>query len=88
CSGPRQWQDSEVSFVAKIGTQLGLALDQAAAFQALRVQSEQNRRAAEREATITNVINKIRASLDIDTIFRTTTQEVRRLLEGDRVGIY
>ncbi|MGD1938531.1 MAG: GAF domain-containing protein [Cyanophyceae cyanobacterium] len=88
CSGPRQWQDSEVSFVAKIGTQLGLALDQAEAFRALRLQSEQNRRAAEREATIANVINKIRASLDIDAIFRATTQEVRRLLESDRVGIY
>ncbi|MEM9245527.1 MAG: GAF domain-containing protein, partial [Cyanobacteria bacterium P01_F01_bin.153] len=88
CSGPRQWQDSEVSFVAKMGTQIGLALDQAEAFRALRLQSEQNRRAAEREASIATVINKIRASLDIDSIFRTTTIELRRSLEGDRVGIY
>ena len=33
-------------------------------------------------------MQKIRESLDLETIFNTTTQEIRRLLEADRVAIY
>ena len=33
-------------------------------------------------------VQKIRESLDLNTIFNTTTQEIRRLLEVDRVAIY
>ncbi|XZO00170.1 MAG: PAS domain S-box protein [Microcoleus sp.] len=34
------------------------------------------------------VINKIRESLDLETIFKTTSTEVRQLLNADRVAIY
>jgi len=34
------------------------------------------------------VVVKMRDSLDLDTIFKTTAQEVRRSLKADRVGIY
>jgi len=34
------------------------------------------------------VINKIRESLDLETIFKTTTTEVRQLLNADRVAVY
>ncbi|WP_366930860.1 GAF domain-containing protein [Microcoleus sp. bin38.metabat.b11b12b14.051] len=34
------------------------------------------------------MVAKIRESLDLDTIFRTTTTELRRILNADRVGIY
>ncbi len=34
------------------------------------------------------VINKIRESLDLETIFKTTATEVRQLLNADRVAIY
>ena len=35
-----------------------------------------------------NIIDKIRCSKDIDTIFTVTTQELRRVLESDRVIVY
>ena len=35
-----------------------------------------------------NIIDKIRCSKDIDTIFTVTTQELRRVLESDRVVVY
>ena len=35
-----------------------------------------------------NIIDKIRCSQDIDTIFTVTTQELRRVLESDRVIVY
>ncbi|MEM9772784.1 MAG: GAF domain-containing protein, partial [Cyanobacteria bacterium P01_D01_bin.73] len=88
CSGARRWQSTEVDFMTNVSTQLGLAISQAEAFEALKRQNAQNQQAAKREAAIANIVNKMRASLDIDAIFRTTTLEVRRLLNGDRVGIY
>ena len=67
-----------------------LELEQQAASsaQALQIQSEQVAKAVERERAVAAVIDKIRRSLDLSTIFQTTTQEVRRLLNADRVGIY
>ncbi|MEM1427399.1 MAG: GAF domain-containing protein, partial [Cyanobacteria bacterium P01_H01_bin.130] len=88
CDGPRQWEESEVDFVAKVGAQLGVALNQTEAVITLQRQNALIQKTIERQTALSVVIDKIRASLDIDTIFRTTTMEVRRLLEGDRVGIY
>ena len=88
CDNPREWQESEVDFIAKVGAQLGIALNQTESLRALKRQNALIQKSVERDAAISSVIDKIRASLDIDTIFRTTTMEVRRLLESDRVGIY
>ncbi len=44
-------------------------------------------RAAQQKA-VYRVISKIRASLDLETIFRTTTKETCRLLEVERVSVY
>ncbi len=41
-----------------------------------------------KQQTLAIVISKIRQSLDLSTIFTTTTQEVRRLLHADRVIIF
>lgn len=41
-----------------------------------------------RQNALSNVIANIRASLDLDEIFRSTTEEVRQFLEADRVGIF
>lgn len=44
--------------------------------------------ATEQQKALFNVVTKIRASLDLETIFRTTAQEVGQLLEVDRVVVY
>ncbi|MDC0834184.1 PAS domain-containing protein [Geitlerinema sp. CS-897] len=41
-----------------------------------------------RQTALSNVIANIRATLDLEEIFRTTTREVRQLLDADRVGIF
>ncbi|UNU23552.1 ATP-binding protein [Microcoleus vaginatus] len=46
------------------------------------------RERAEGEQAIARSIDRIRQSLDIDTIFKTTTSELRQTLKCDRVGIY
>jgi len=87
-SGPRPWQDSEVQLTRQVGTQFGVALKQAQYLQQIRQQSEELAEAAEREQAVSKVVDKIRRSQDVKTIFETTTQEVRLLLKADRVGLY
>lgn len=87
-SGPRHWQDAEVSLMTRLGTQLGVAIQQAENLQQLRSQTEQLSKVAERERAAARVVDKIRTSLDLNTIFKTATQEVRQFLNTDRVGVY
>lgn len=87
-SGARHWQDAEISLMTRIGTQLGVAIQQAENLQQLRSQTEQLSKVAERERAAARVVEKIRTSLDLNTIFKTATQEVRQFLNTDRVGVY
>ncbi len=45
-------------------------------------------RLVNRQTTLSRIVSKIRDSLNIETIFRTTTKEVRHLLKCDRVVVY
>ena len=87
-SGGRHWQGDEVYLVTQIGTQLGVALQQAEYLQQVKTQAEELEKAAERQRALATTVDKIRQSLDLDSIFRATTQEVRQLLEVERVAIY
>jgi diguanylate cyclase (GGDEF)-like protein len=46
------------------------------------------RQKQEKEKALYRVISKIRASLDVDAIFRTTTQETCKLLRVERIAVY
>ncbi|MEH1787364.1 MAG: GAF domain-containing protein [Nostoc sp.] len=84
----RDWQKDEVYLLTQVGTQLGVALQQAEFIQQMQIQAAEISKAAERQRALANTVEKIRQSLDIEAIFKTTTQEVRRLLEVERVAIY
>ncbi len=94
CSGPRSWQPDEIEFIQQIADHLGVALQHEQYVQQLKAQSAELARAAEREKqverqkTVARIIDKIRQILDIETIFAIATQEVRQLLNADRVAIY
>ncbi|MGK7904790.1 MAG: GAF domain-containing protein, partial [Hormoscilla sp.] len=88
CSGPRQWQDYEISFVRQIADNFAVALQQAEYLEQLQAQAERLAKVAARERTLTATVEKIRQSLDLDRIFQTTTDEVRQLLQAERVAIY
>ena len=87
-SGPREWQSEEVGLLERVGSQLGITLQQAQDMNQLRQQSDQLQQALERERTMATIIDKIRRSLDIDMIFQTAVQEMRQLIGADRVAIY
>ena len=94
CFQTREWQASELEFISQIAEQLGVALKQEDQLAQLKLQAAQladaefRERSFNRQKLVSTTIDKIRQSLDIDTIFKTTTQEVRILLEVDRVAIY
>ncbi len=84
----RVWEDTEANLLARIGDQLGIAIQQAEYAQQLKEQAELVAKVAERDRAATKVIDKIRQSLDIPNIFSTTVKEVRTLLNTDRVAVY
>jgi len=88
CSAPRNWESSEIQFVTQISAQLSIALEQADLLAQTQQQAVDLQQAAEQQQILFEVVAKIRQSLDLDTIFRTTTTELRRILNADRVGVY
>ncbi|HEY9761201.1 MAG TPA: methyl-accepting chemotaxis protein [Trichocoleus sp.] len=81
CSGPRQWEQGEVDLLQQVATQIGYALSQAR----LLLQQQQ---AAEKERQITDIVSRLRESLDEDQILRTAVIEARRALNAQRVLVY
>ncbi len=81
CSSPRPWQETEISLLYQIVTELTLNLQP----DEFRVQLQC---LAEQEKVLAKVIEKIQRSPDINAIFRTATQELRQLLKAERVAIY
>ncbi|MCW6036234.1 GAF domain-containing protein [Spirulina subsalsa FACHB-351] len=87
-SGPRRWESHEVDLLAQIGRQLAIALQQAELLAKTRSQAQYLGQVAQRQKTLASISEKIRRSLDLQTIFNTATQEVRQVLQAERVVIY
>jgi PAS domain S-box-containing protein len=87
-SGTRHWEESEVKLLNQIATHLGVALQQSEYLEQIQSQAKQQAKAAEQERTLARVIERIRQTLNIDQIFSATTQEVRQILNCDRVAVY
>lgn len=87
-SGTRNWQESETDQMVQIANQLGIALQQAAYVEKLQKQAKEQALAVQQAQATTTIINKIAESQDVDTIFKVTTKEVRKVLKTDRTVIY
>ncbi|WP_413199288.1 GAF domain-containing protein [Nostoc piscinale] len=87
-SGPRQWVNYEVEFLGQVGAQLGVAIQQTENLNQSKQQATALQEAIARQRALTEVVGKIRSSLDIDLILKTTCQEVCKLLRVERVGVY
>lgn len=87
-SGTRDWREWEVSFLTHIGLQFGVAISHVEYLGQVQVQSEQLVQIAEQEKAFSKIVNRIRQALDVETFFKTTTQEVRQALRCDRVAVY
>ncbi|SKB15282.1 putative Diguanylate cyclase [Planktothrix sp. PCC 11201] len=87
-SNPREWQDSEVEFLAQVATQLGFAVQQAELLAQSERKAKDLQETSEQQQILLTVIAAIRESLDLDILFKTTAREVLRALNADRVGIF
>ena len=74
------WTQEEIRLVENLGVQLGVALESARAYQDTQLR-------ATRERIVAEVGANIRKSLDLETILRTTTREVRRALGLPKVVV-
>jgi methyl-accepting chemotaxis protein PixJ len=88
CSEPREWQEDEIEFTKRIAAQFTVALQQAQNLEQIQAKSDRIAQAADRDRALTQIIDRIRQSLDLPTIFNSTAREVRRLIEADRVGVF
>ncbi|HBL14063.1 MAG TPA: chemotaxis protein, partial [Cyanobacteria bacterium UBA11162] len=87
-SGVRHWEEYEVNLLKQVAGQVGVALQQAEYLSQIQTQSEQRAKEAQLERSLAKVVDRIRQTFDLDKIFETTTQEVRKLLNVERVTIY
>lgn len=87
-SGVRHWQDDEVILMLRLSGSLGVALQQATYLEQAREQAEQRGIAIKREQAVSKIVERIRQVLDLQSIFKSTTQELRQLLKCDRLAIY
>jgi methyl-accepting chemotaxis protein PixJ len=84
----RRWQEAEIHLLYQVVTELTTSL-QPLEFQAqMQKQAEVGAKEAQAERAVNLVIEKIRKSLHINTILATTAQEVRKLLDIERITIY
>ncbi len=87
-TGPRHWSESEVQLLKRVAAQIGIALKQAEAFEQVQTKNTQLAKIAQREKSLTRIIENIRRTLNVEITFRATTKEVRSILNCDRVVIY
>jgi len=87
-SGARNWLEDEIQLLAKLGTELSFVVQQAHYRQQIQTRNEKLVRIAERERTLARIIERIRQSLDLEELFKSTVQEIRRFLKADRVGVF
>ncbi len=88
CSDFRQWQPSEVRWLAQIATQVGFALENAKLLADARKLQHQLENEAKLTKYYTDATRYIRESLQQEDILEVSVEEVRRVLNCDRVVVY
>ncbi len=87
-SGSRKWKEDEIDVLRQIGLQVGIGMAKINSLRKIANQVEEQEKIAQQERAVTKVVQKIQQSQNILDIFRTATNEVRQLLECDRVVVY
>ncbi|MCA1991825.1 MAG: GAF domain-containing protein [Coleofasciculus sp. S288] len=95
CKAPRNWHESEIELLQQLADQAAVAIQQAELYEqsctaaaTATAQAKKLATIAKQQEALFGVITEIRESLDVDTIFKATTTEVRRLLGADRVAVF
>ncbi|MCX7593425.1 MAG: GAF domain-containing protein, partial [Fischerella sp.] len=96
----REWNAQEIELARELGQQFAFAIHESELSQhhahmlsiIAKNQAQQDtiklEQSIKQQQALSGVIAKIRDSLDLETIFQTTTREVCQLLQADRVSVY
>jgi light-regulated signal transduction histidine kinase (bacteriophytochrome) len=93
------WTGEDIELALSLGKQFVMAVRQHQLYQQVRALNDNLEQqveertialqlATEQQKALAQVIGKIRATLDLDLIFNTATQETRYLLNSDRVAVF
>ncbi len=95
CAAPRNWLLPEIELLQQLADQAAVAIQQAELYEQSRITAASATAHAQKFSTVAKqqkalfgVITEIRESLDVGTIFKATTTEVRRLLDANRVAVF
>ncbi len=88
CSNPRDWQEFEIQWFSQLATQAGFALRNADLLTDKANLQKQAEREIEWKEYLADATAQIHASLSREDIFKTSVEEIRRVLACDRVLIY
>lgn len=88
CSQPRYWEEYEIRYFSQIAMQVGFALDNANVLTEVANLKKQADIEAQWTQYFNNTVKLIRQSLNREDIIGIATEEVRRILDCDRVVIY
>ncbi|HEY9613512.1 GAF domain-containing protein [Allocoleopsis sp.] len=95
CHAPRSWQAFEIDLLQQLADQAAVAIQQAELYDKSRIaaatataQAKQLALVAQQQQALFEVVTKIRESLDVKTIFKTTTTAIRQLIGADRVAVF
>jgi diguanylate cyclase (GGDEF)-like protein/PAS domain S-box-containing protein len=80
CKTTRHWQQWEMTFLQQLAAQVGLAIHQSQLYQQTQEQAQTGQ-------ALNRVVQTIRNSLDLNTVFNTAVAEVAQLLQADRAAI-
>jgi len=95
CSAPHQWQKLEIDLIEQLSTSISIAIQQSELYQKVQNELIERQRAeialqqqTQRERLVNQIAQRVRESLDLEAVFKTTVTEVRQFLGCDRVFIY
>ena len=80
CAAPRRWDELEIDLLKKLSAQVAVAIHQSYLYQQTQQQARQ-------EQALSRVIQAIRNSLDLTTIFQTAVMEMGSLLQVEQANI-
>ena len=87
-TGARKWQLDEAESLRQLGLQVGIGMTNINSIKEIENQVKEQEKIAQQERTVAKLVQKVQQSEDLRDIFRTATNEVRQLLECDRVVVY
>ncbi|MDJ0679027.1 MAG: GAF domain-containing protein [Xenococcaceae cyanobacterium MO_167.B52] len=87
-TGARKWQLDEAESLRQLGLQVGIGMTNINSIKEIESQVKEQEKIAQQERTVAKLVQKVQQSEDLRDIFRTATNEVRQLLECDRVVVY